>query len=243
MKKKIVSKKGRKMSVEVKPNEKYGRLTVIKETKRENGKRMVRVECECGKKKNVALLSLVNGATKSCGCLRKETAGVVHGENSLSKIGDPNKRTTEYNAWRNMYKRCTYKNDKFHNETYLKKKIGIVPEWREKKYGFVNFLNDMGRKPGEGYSLERVDNDEWYGPKNCVWATSKEQARNTSRTAKFIKGIKYGKLTLLKELELDKKGRWVEARCRCGSVDTYEFRKLYNGIVRSCGCDKKTKKK
>lgn len=237
-------KKGRKVSVNVTPGEKYGRLTIIKEVNKRNGVRMVSTKCDCGTKKVVRLLQVVAGTTQSCGCLRNEIAGYYHGENSVKKLGDINKRTPEYNAWRNMYKRCNYRRfDIFHNETYINRNITICDRWREKRTGYSNFLSDMGRKPTPNHSLERVNNDKGYSPENCVWATSKEQARNTSRTVRFIKGTKYGKLTLIKEIDSDKPGRWVEAKCKCGSIDAYLFRNLFNGRKKSCGCDKKRKKK
>lgn len=39
----------------------------------------------------------------------------------------------------------------------------------------------MGERP-EGCTIERLDGNKGYEPQNCVWATSKEQSRNTSRT-------------------------------------------------------------
>lgn len=43
---------------------------------------------------------------------------------------------------------------------------------------FQVFLDDMGVRPGPGYSLDRKDNSLGYGPDNCRWATAKEQSDN-----------------------------------------------------------------
>lgn len=174
-----------------------------------------------------------------------ETLGYYHGENSVKKLGDINKRTPEYNAWRNMHKRCTYKRpDIFDNRTYLENKISVCKRWRKDQgIGYINFLNDLGRKPSPNHSLERTNNKRNYTPKNCVWALPKEQARNTSRTQKFVAGKKYGKLKLVEELNLNKPGRWVVAECKCGSAKIYSFRMIYNKVKKSCGCDKKTRKR
>lgn len=176
---------------------------------------------------------------------KTQVFGYYHGENSVKKLGDVNKRTPEYNAWRNMYKRCNYRRfDIFHNETYINRNISICARWRKPRgQGYSNFLSDLGRKPSPDHSLERLNNNRNYGPRNCVWATAKEQARNTSRTVKFIKGARYGKLSLVAELDLEKPGRWVKANCKCGTMEVYQFRQLYNGLKTSCGCDKKRKKK
>jgi hypothetical protein len=49
----------------------------------------------------------------------------------------------------------------------------MCKEWKE----FTNFLKDMGKRP-TGTTLERINVDGNYGPKNCKWATPKEQANN-----------------------------------------------------------------
>jgi hypothetical protein len=84
---------------------------------------------------------------------------------------------SEYNAWRNMKSRCySVKNDSY--KYYGARGIKVCNRWL---HSFKNFLEDMRYKPGPEYSLDRINNDGNYEPKNCRWATAKEQSRNTRR--------------------------------------------------------------
>jgi|SRR5688572_23678098 len=90
----------------------------------------------------------------------------LHGEGKVN-------RTTEYNSWRAMRKRCLNPKDKDYPQ-YGGRGIKICRRWDS----YIAFLKDMGRKPGLGYSIEREDVNGDYTPRNCRWATNLEQQRN-----------------------------------------------------------------
>lgn len=49
----------------------------------------------------------------------------------------------------------------------------MCPEWAN---DFLAFLRDMGECP-PGLSIDRVDVNGHYEPRNCRWATARQQAR------------------------------------------------------------------
>lgn len=98
---------------------------------------------------------------------------------SLSKTRHGGSKTREYSSWRNMLGRCY--NEKHQSyESYGGRGITVDLRWLGRE-GFENFLKDMGRRPGPGYSIERKKNNEGYSRSNCVWATKTEQNSNTRR--------------------------------------------------------------
>ena len=123
--------------------------------------------CECGMTTEVLADNLRSGNTVSCGCLKgKRVAPIVHPE-AL--------RSAERLAWRNMWLRCTCPiNVRF--ARYGGRGISVCDRWKK----FSLFLEDMGPRPSSKYSIDRIDNEGNYEPRNCRWATAIQQRRNRS---------------------------------------------------------------
>lgn len=82
--------------------------------------------------------------------------------------------TVEYRAWQQMKQRCLNGRHAQY-EDYGGRGITICPEWLK---SFHNFYRDMGQRPSERHSLDRIENNGNYDPANCRWATSEQQNRN-----------------------------------------------------------------
>ena len=84
-----------------------------------------------------------------------------------------------YRSWYAMIQRSTNPNNARY-PSYGGRGIGVCERWLK----FENFLADMGERP-EGMTIERVDNDGHYEPRNCQWATRFEQDSNKSTNVKI----------------------------------------------------------
>lgn len=149
----------------------FGRLTVLSFDSfavNHNGKWLC--VCDCGKNKIVYSNNLRRGLSLSCGCLNKERtsqSSMTHGQSK------PKQWTPEYSIWAGMIQRCTNACARNYAD-YQGRGIAVCDRWRS----FENFFSDMGKRPTENHSLDRINNDGNYEPGNCRWATRLQQAQN-----------------------------------------------------------------
>ena len=159
----------------------HGKLTVVEIAKERKWKKAHWVcHCECGNVVVVCGTVLRKGEQVSCGCHRASAGGHTR----------KGKTTTEYNSWKKMKCRC-YNPRQDGYDIYGGRGIVTCSWWRD---SFMNFLNDMGAKPSQTHSVDRIDGDgnyscghcnecmanEWNA--NCRWATPQEQMDNSKRS-------------------------------------------------------------
>lgn len=152
--------------------ERYGRLTVIREAERlysKSGKMIRRWEClcDCGNVVVVRHGDLRSGRTLSCGCYNKAK------ESAVKKHGYS--RTKLYKVYISMRQRCNNEKNKAY-PYYGGRGIKVCDEWENDPQSFITWANKNGYQ--EGLTIDRINVDGDYCPKNCRWTDYEMQSIN-----------------------------------------------------------------
>ena len=158
----------------LKPGRVFTRWTVIqfKGIGEKYKQSLFECKCSCGTVKIIPAASLVNGKSKSCGCLKIERQ-----KESVTKHGLWQNRF--FKNYSGMMRRCYVPSCEDYPR-YGGRGITVCDEWKNSIQKFVDWCEKTYPKDSEEkLTLDRENNDLGYSPDNCRWATKLQQNQNT----------------------------------------------------------------
>lgn len=157
-----------KLRFPIKSGDVFARLTVVDAAER----LAIVCRCECGTERSYVASNLLAGITKSCGCLKRESARTrtfKHG------VGNSDYK---YRLWSTIKGKCfrtTHKDYQY----YGGRGITMHARWIKDYAQFAtDLLSAIGERPSPQHSLDRIDNEGNYEPGNLRWATMAQQSAN-----------------------------------------------------------------
>lgn len=163
---------------------KFNRLQVIKQAEHilhANGRKRVAwiCLCDCGNTCVVETYTLKSGSIKSCGCIKVEKI-----RERCTKHNGSGSRL--YGVWVDMKKRCYNPHYKQYKD-YGGRGIKVCDEWLHDFSAFEKFAMENGYDPNAKFgdtTIDRIDANGNYCPKNCRFVDMKTQNNNKRRSKK-----------------------------------------------------------
>lgn len=129
--------------------------------------------CDCGIERPVEGKHVRYGTSKSCGCLCLEINSRRLKGNNLGYKHGLEKHPLRA-IWKAMLQRCYNPKNKFY-KNYGGRGINACYEWSGSLPQFYEWALKNGWQ--KGLSIDRINNDGNYEPKNCRWITIAENSR------------------------------------------------------------------
>lgn len=152
---------------------KYNRLLVDNYVgKNKHGHPLWDCSCDCGNSLITSSGQLKQGKTKSCGCLNIEMLAERNLKKTIEVTGGEKPATSylAYQSYMSAIDRCNNQNTphyKYYGGSGIKVNIS-----------FKELLEEIGEKPNNKMSLDRIDVNGNYEKGNIRWADDTTQARN-----------------------------------------------------------------
>lgn len=176
----------------------FGRLTAIKlHHRNKRGVKYWEFLCSCGKKHIAAKNNATSGATKSCGCLKKEKVTSTEHIERCRIMGQAtathgrykgiNRKMRLESIYAGIIQRCTDKGCQKYKDYGGR---GIKNLWisvaafkRDMEDDYNKHISLHGRNNTE---IDRTDNDGDYCKENCRWVTRETNANNKRNSYKNV---------------------------------------------------------
>lgn len=179
--------------LKIEEGQRFGKLTVIKQSQNIGKARAWDCICDCGNTKTAIGYLLCNGSTKSCGCLLKEIGNRSKGKPKKNriKLRDGAVLDVEYSVkgcpiyklWYQIFQRCYYAKNEITRRTYAN--CSISEDW---KY-FSKFKAWAEPRYQKGLALDKdiiVSGNKVYGEEFCTFVPTSINSLLTDR--KLLRG-------------------------------------------------------
>jgi len=116
--------------------------------------------------------------------------------NKITKTTHGESHTVIYRKWGGMKNRCFNPKDPYYKD-YGDRGITIYEPWIDDYIAYRDYIMSLPNAMKDKYTVDRINNDKNYEPKNLRWASQSTQAQNTrilnSTNTSGYRGVSWNK--------------------------------------------------